>query len=146
MPLSPPVTSATVIVLAKQSWAGDCQEFHSRPSEGSLAASPRLLSIATAPPPHRVAQYDAKAEARAMFRGRTALFDRLSGVFDNAGIDERSTVAPIEWYRGDHGWADRNALYLAASEAMVEDVARVAIARAGLKPTDIDGFVMVSTT
>ena len=81
-----------------------------------------------------------------MFRGRTALFDRLSGVFDNAGIDERSTVAPIEWYRGDHGWADRNALYLAASEAMVEDVARAAIERTGLKPADIDGFVMVSTT
>ena len=44
-----------------------------------------LLSLATAVPPHVIAQQDAKALARQSF-GRKALFDRLSGVFDNAGI------------------------------------------------------------
>ncbi len=104
-----------------------------------------LLSLATAVPPHLVEQQEAKATARRAF-GRKALFDRLSGVFDNAAIARRHTVAPIDWYESPHGWADRNALYLAASEQMFEDAARQAIEQAGLLPGAIDGVVTVSTT
>jgi alkylresorcinol/alkylpyrone synthase len=104
-----------------------------------------LLSIATAVPPHVVEQQDAKATARRAF-GRKALFDRLSGVFDNAGIAKRHTVAPLNWYEEAHGWADRNAVYLAASETMFEEAAAKAIAASGLAPGDIDGVVTASTT
>ena len=45
-----------------------------------------LLSLATAVPTHVVEQAEAKAVARRAFGGRPALFDRLAGVFDNAGI------------------------------------------------------------
>ena len=41
--------------------------------------------------------------------GARRLFDRLSGVFDNAGIAQRHIVAPIDWYERPHGWHDRNA-------------------------------------
>jgi len=81
-----------------------------------------------------------------MFRGRAALFDRLSGVFDNALIDRRSTVAPIDWYREPHGWRERTDLYVSATEAMFEEAAVKAIAYAGLSPMAIDGIVFVSTT
>ena len=81
-----------------------------------------------------------------MFRGRDGLFDRLAGVFDNALIDERQTVAPIDWYREPHGWAERNALYVEATEAMFIDAATKAIDRAGLRPDQIDGVAFVSTT
>jgi alkylresorcinol/alkylpyrone synthase len=104
-----------------------------------------LLSIATAVPPHVVEQQDAKATARRAF-GRKALFDRLSGVFDNAAIARRHTVAPLDWYEQPHGWAERNAVYLAASEQMFEEAAAKAIAQSGLSPADIDGVVAVSTT
>ena len=106
----------------------------------------QLLSLATALPPHRVTQGEAKAKGRELFAGRKALFDRLSGVFDNAGIDSRAIVAPIDWYSGDHGWTSRNALYLEAAEALFEQVAAKAIASAGLVPSDIDGVVCVSST
>ena len=81
-----------------------------------------------------------------MFRGKRALFDRLSGVFDNALIDQRQTVAPINWYREPHGWAERNALYVSATEAMFIDAATKAIDRAALGPDQVDGLVFVSTT
>ena len=106
----------------------------------------QLLSLATALPPHRVTQGEAKAKGRELFAGRKTLFDRLSGVFDNAGIDSRAIVAPIDWYSGDHGWTSRNALYLEAAEALFEQVAAKAIASAGLVPSDIDGVVCVSST
>jgi len=104
-----------------------------------------LLSLATAVPPYRVEQQQAKLTARRAF-GRKALFDRLSGVFDNAQIANRHIVAPLDWYEGDHGWAERNALYVAACERLFEQAAAKAIAQAGLRPSDIDGVVTVSTT
>lgn len=104
-----------------------------------------LLSLATAVPPYAIAQDEARTVARRSF-GRKALFDRLAGVFDNAGIARRDIVAPLAWYEQPHGWAERNAVYLAAAEALFEDAAGAAIARAGLNPGDIDGIVSVSTT
>jgi len=104
-----------------------------------------LLSLATAVPPHVVKQSDAKAIAREAF-GRKNLFDRLSGVFDNAGIARRNIVAPLEWYVGEHGWKDRNAVYLEAAEKLFIEAATAAIERAGLTPDQIDGIVTVSTT
>jgi alkylresorcinol/alkylpyrone synthase len=105
-----------------------------------------LLSLATAVPPQVVEQHEAKARAREAFGGKKALFDRLSGVFDNAGIARRHIVAPQDWYMGSHGWHDRNALYLDASESLFEDAATTAIDKANLRPRDIDGVVAVSTT
>jgi len=104
-----------------------------------------LLSLATAVPPHVVEQSEAKAVAREAF-GRKALFDRLSGVFDNAGIARRNIVAPLDWYMGNHGWSDRNAVYLDAAEQLFIEAATIAIERAGLMPDQIDGIVTVTTT
>ena len=105
-----------------------------------------LLSLATALPPHSVEQSVAKAKAREVFGGRKELFDRLSSVFDNAGIARRHIVAPTEWYEEPHGWKERNRVYLDACDALFRDAAAAAIERAGLKPSDIDGVVAVSTT
>ena len=105
-----------------------------------------LLSLATALPPHVITQAEAKLHAREAFGGRKALFDRLSGVFDNAGIATRHIVAPADWYLGDHGWEDRNSLYLEAAEQLFVEAASAAIARAGLRPDQVDGVVTISTT
>jgi alkylresorcinol/alkylpyrone synthase len=105
-----------------------------------------LLSLATAVPPYVVEQSEAKVRAREAFGGNKALFDRLSGVFDNAGIARRHIVAPQDWYMIGHGWHDRNAVYLEASEQLFIDAATAAIEKAGLKPNEIDGVVTVSTT
>jgi alkylresorcinol/alkylpyrone synthase len=67
-------------------------------------------------------------------------------VFDNAGIARRHIVAPQDWYMSGHGWHDRNQVYLEAAEQLFIDAATAAIEKAGLKPSDIDGVVTVSTT
>jgi alkylresorcinol/alkylpyrone synthase len=105
-----------------------------------------LLSLATAVPAHVVEQSEAKIRAREAFGGNKALFDRLSGVFDNAGIARRHIVAPQDWYMSGHGWHDRNAVYLEAAEQLFVDAAKAAIEKAGLTPNQIDGVVTVSTT
>jgi alkylresorcinol/alkylpyrone synthase len=105
-----------------------------------------LLSLATAVPPHVIEQSDAKILARDAFGGKKALFDRLAGVFDNAGIAKRHLVAPPNWYAASHGWQDRNAVYLEAAESLFVEAARAAIEKADLRPEQIDGVVTVSTT
>src|SRR5690348_2561358 len=105
-----------------------------------------LLSLATAVPPEVVEQSEAKVRAREAFGGNKALFDRLSGVFDNAGIARRHIVAPKDWYMSGHGWHDRNAVYLEAAEKLFVEAATAAIEKAGLEPQQIDGVVTVSTT
>src|SRR5205823_3241879 len=105
-----------------------------------------LLSLATAVPPQVVEQTEAKARAREAFGGNKALFDRLAGVFDNAGIATRHIVAPQDWYMSAHGWRDRNNLYLEACERLFAEAATAAIKKAGLAPDQIDGVVTVSTT
>ena len=105
-----------------------------------------LLSLATAVPPHTISQAVAKETGRRAFGGRPALFNRLSSVFDNAGIAKRHLVAPIDWYEQPHGWRDRNAVYLEAAENLLVEAASSAIAKAGLAPDQIDGIVTVSTT
>ena len=104
-----------------------------------------LLSLATAVPPHVIQQVQAKEIGRRAFR-RKPLFDRLSGVFDNAAIAQRHLVAPLEWYEQAHGWGERNAVYLGAAEQLFIDAATLAIEKAGLTPDQIDGVVTVSTT
>ncbi|MEO7865339.1 MAG: type III polyketide synthase, partial [Sphingomicrobium sp.] len=104
-----------------------------------------LLSLSTAVPPHVLLQDEAKEIGRRAFK-RPALFRRLEGVFDNADIATRNLVAPLKWYEGAHGWAERNRVYLAAAESLFEEAAVAAIAKAGLEPHQIDGVVTVSTT
>ena len=108
--------------------------------------SASLLSLATAVPPQVVEQHEAKARAREAFGGKKALFDRLAGVFDNAGIARRHIVAPQDWYMASHGWHDRNELYLEAAPSLFIEAATAAIGQAGLDPDEIDGVVTVSTT
>jgi len=105
-----------------------------------------LLSLATAVPPFKVSQAGARKAVRTRFQRTSGLFDRLSGVFDNAGIRNRHTAAPADWYGSEHGLAERNRMYIATAKMLFSTVAATAIRKARLNPGEIDGIVTVSTT
>ena len=111
-----------------------------------MSPLPRLLSVATAVPPHRLDQRDVVKRAARLFDGAFADLDRLLGVYDNAAIDTRYSCVPIDWYMSDHGFAERNRLYLENAVALLERAAGDSLAAAGLAPQDIDVIVTVSTT
>jgi alkylresorcinol/alkylpyrone synthase len=107
----------------------------------------RLVALATAVPPFEVAQADARWFARTLFR--EALGDdreRLLAVFDHAGIERRNVSAPLEWFARDHDFAEKNARYVEWAVRLGAEVARRALARAGLEPGDVDHLLFVSST
>lgn len=105
-----------------------------------------LLSLATAAPDIVLSQSQAKDFARELFGGRAGHFERLEPVFDNAGIATRRIIRPPEWYRQQHGWGERNRVYLEEAEALWVEAAQGALARAGVAAGEVDGIVTVSTT
>lgn len=108
---------------------------------------PRLVALATAVPPYTVAQEEAKAFARNLFREVLSEDDdRLLAVFDHAGIRNRNVCAPLDWFARDHDFAEKNALYIEHAVRLGQEVAQRVMAKAGLEPRDIDHLVFVSST
>jgi alkylresorcinol/alkylpyrone synthase len=107
---------------------------------------PRIQSVATALPEYKVDQDFVQDFAREVFRDRIASLDRLLPLFANAGIEHRYFVAPPAWYREPHDLAERSALYVTAATELSARAAREALARANLRPEDVDTILYVNTT
>jgi alkylresorcinol/alkylpyrone synthase len=112
----------------------------------STASRPALLSLATAVPPIMLHQRDVIARAATLFDGRKSDIDRLMPVFENAGIATRYSCVPLDWYERDHGWAERNRLYIDHALDLLQHAAQGCLDRAGLTAGEIDAIVTVSTT
>src|SRR5476649_8408 len=107
----------------------------------------RLLSLASAVPPHRISQSDAAQMACKVFSGRFGNYDRMAPVFETAGIRTRYTVEPAEWYlSGKLGWPERMKAYLQGAEALFVAAATRALEAAGLRADEIDAIVTISST
>lgn len=105
-----------------------------------------LLSLATAVPETVMTQAEATDLARRLFGRHLGLFEALAGVFKNAGIAKRHIAKPASWYEGDHGWRDRNDVFLETADALYIEAAEKALERAGVRADEIDALVTVSTT
>ena len=106
----------------------------------------KLLSLATAVPPHVIEQRDAAAASHRAFADRIENFELLARVFENAGILRRHAVRPIEWYLQPLGWPERNRAYLDGATQLFVDAASLALERAGIGAAEVDTIVTVSST
>ena len=112
----------------------------------SSVPTPRLLSLATAVPRHRLDQGDVAAIARRIFDGPESEIEYLLPIFENAGIARRYSCVPLDWYLEPVGWEARNRLYLDNALELIETVAHDCLAGAGLGAGDVDTLLCVSTT
>lgn len=106
----------------------------------------KLLSIGVAVPPNVIEQGDAAVAAHTAFAARFGDFERLSKVFESAGIRRRYGVRPIDWYLTTSGWQERNAAYIDGAGALFLEAATQALAAAGLEASQVDVVVTVSST
>ena len=106
----------------------------------------RILSLATAVPPHVISQSDAASFATSAFGGRFEGFEQVAGVFMTSGIRRRHAVRPLEWYMQPLGWPQRSEAYVEGACALFIDAACQALDHAKLKPSEVDTVVTVSST
>ena len=107
---------------------------------------PRIAAVATALPPHKIAQDEARAFAASHFRSQRRDVERLLPVFDHSGIETRYLCVPPEWFMASRTFAEKNALYIEWSTKLGAQVVRTCLDRSGLAPEKISHIIFVSTT
>lgn len=105
-----------------------------------------LIGLATASPPHELAQAEVVDVARTVFQDRFPAFERMAPVFMNAGVRTRQVVMPLEWYLEPRGWPERTAAYLATATELFVEAAQAALAEAALTGPEVDVIVTCSST
>jgi alkylresorcinol/alkylpyrone synthase len=110
-----------------------------------VSPSPRIAAVATALPPHRLDQAEAKAGAREAW-GSVPDLERLLVLFDRCGVSTRYLAFPKSYYLTPRSFGDRNRDYIAIAQDLGETAARRALDRAGLGPGDVTHFLVATTT
>jgi alkylresorcinol/alkylpyrone synthase len=108
--------------------------------------APRVLSVATALPPHRIGQREVKEFARNMFSGAFRDIERLTPIFDNVLVEDRYFCVPMEWFEEDHTFPEKNALYVEHALDLSAKAARRALDKADVGPEEVGAIFFVSTT
>lgn len=110
------------------------------------ASSPILRGLTTAVPRYALKQSDVEKLGQKIFAGRSLAFERMRTIYKNSGIETRYSCVGLDWYLKDHGWRDRNKLYLENAVSLIKSAALECLERANLDPMMVDGLAVVSTT
>jgi alkylresorcinol/alkylpyrone synthase len=105
----------------------------------------RIASVATASPPHDIAQHEAKAVAAAAFAGVDGV-ERLLEVFDTTGVRNRQLCVEPGWFTEPHSFGERNARWRREAARLACCAASRAVERAGVHRDAIGCVVVVSST
>lgn len=103
-----------------------------------------LRAIGTALPDHKISQGDVLA-VLAKARG-AALPVRQEQILGNSGIEYRYLACAPDLYLEQRSWPLRGRVYDEVGRTLAGRSASAALAKAGMRPEDIDAIVMVSTT
>ena len=106
-----------------------------------------ILAIERFVPPYRYDQTEVVPWVREWLNeGEAAAAARLLPVYESAGVRSRGSVVPIEEVFHPRDFQGQNDRYAGIARAAGVDVARRALAAAGLLPSDIGFVVSVSCT
>ncbi len=83
---------------------------------------------------------------REQFQARFSEFDRLTPVFKNAGIENRSIAMPLDWYLEPQGLKERNTVYLNVANQLFVEASQIALAEACIRAADVDIVVTISSS
>jgi alkylresorcinol/alkylpyrone synthase len=110
------------------------------------AAPVRLESLALEFPPYRLAQADVARKAAEIFGASGDLIRRMAKSYENAGVRNRASCVPLDWYGAAHGWPERMRLFEENALALLAAAGAEALAKAGVAARDVAAIVTVSST
>lgn len=107
---------------------------------------PRIIAAAHAFPPHVVSQQSVKDAVCRLFTDQVEDLERMLTVFDNARIDSRQFMMPLEWYLEPHTQLERTLIYQQQGLALLEDAAITCLDRCGCRGDQVNQVIFVSST
>jgi len=105
-----------------------------------------LLALATAVPPYRLEQSAVADLARRVYAKSFVRYPKLADIYINAGIEQRFSARPLDWFETPHDWPERTKAYIEGASALFIEAAQTALTRAGLHARDVDVVVTISST
>ena len=105
-----------------------------------------INAVCTTLPDHLVDQEKIREVGRTMLKGKIPFLDQALKLFDNAGVQSRYLVRPIDELldNGDLGW--RNGIFREESIRLGTVLTEEILAKTGWAPTDIDMIITTSCT
>jgi len=105
-----------------------------------------IYAIAMAYPPYCMRQDDVLAKASEVFGHRPELMQRMAKSYGNAGVKQRNSCVPLEWYATPHGWPERAQLFEENALKLLTEAGKKALDAAGVNAKDVAATVTVSST
>ena len=106
----------------------------------------QIHGIATAYPPYIMKQDEVMAKAAEVFGHRPELMARMAKTYGNAGVVQRNSCVPLEWYAEPHGWPERAQLFEDNALKLLTEAGHCALQNAGVAPESVAATVTVSST
>ncbi len=108
--------------------------------------APRIVSVATALPPHHITQAEVTAYLRQRWAAHPHHTDKLQGLHQSVQVQDRYLSMPAAAFMEPSTFAQRNRVWLDTALELGERACRAALHQAGLKPSDVDHVFFVSVT
>lgn len=105
-----------------------------------------ILSIGTVNPPHSYSQTKTKQFVYELFHSKYPKIERLLTVFENAQIEERFFSAPIEWFKQNHSFQEKNSRYINVAIKLGIEAIKKAANVQSIHLDDIDAIFFISST
>ena len=105
-----------------------------------------LHAVATAYPPYCFRQDEVMAKSAEVFGHRAELMQRMAKSYGNAGVKQRNSCVPLEWYATSHCWPERAQLFEENAVKLLTEAGGKVLKDAGVNPADVAATVVVSST
>jgi len=106
----------------------------------------KVIAVATEDAPTRVTQSEVREFTLEIFSQRRSDMERMIGVFDNPSVATRHFTENTGWYGKEHGFAERNELYVKSAVTMSASAAVRCLDAAGLGTEQVSHILFVSST
>jgi len=106
----------------------------------------RIQGVGTAVPEHVYRQAEVQDVVKNVFRKGVDNMDRLLRVFDHLHIEQRHFARELSWYQEGHTFSECNAVFAESAVQLSCQAAVKAIRQAEMRPDEIGGIVVVSST
>jgi alkylresorcinol/alkylpyrone synthase len=105
----------------------------------------RIVSVATALPSHVLRQDEARRRCEEVYKDREELA-RLLSLFERSGVERRYFAFPPEYHLAGRSFEERNDDFVRGAVELAERAARECLARAEVRPKEVDQLFLVTTT